>query len=73
MSPAASVTAMMPGRILSVMVEEGQHVKAGTVLCILEAMKMHNEVRAPRDGVVANLQVADGALVNGGDLLMKLD
>ncbi len=66
------VTAVMPGRILSVKVQEGQAVKMGTVLCILEAMKMENEIRAPKDGTVTNLQVKDGTIVNGGDLLMMV-
>lgn len=66
------VTAVMPGRILVVKVKEGEQVKAGTVLCILEAMKMQNEIRAPKDGVVSNIQVSDGASVNGGDLLMQV-
>ncbi|MDO8690417.1 MAG: biotin/lipoyl-containing protein [Dehalococcoidia bacterium] len=66
------VTAVMPGRILSVKVQEGQVVKMGAVLCVLEAMKMENEIRAPRDGVVANLKVKEGSIVNGGDLLMMV-
>ncbi|MDP2661956.1 MAG: biotin/lipoyl-containing protein [Dehalococcoidia bacterium] len=66
------VTAVMPGRILSVKVQEGQVVKMGAVLCVLEAMKMENEVRAPRDGVVANLKVKEGSIVDGGDLLMMV-
>ncbi len=66
------VTAVMPGRILSVKVTEGQHVKAGIVLCILEAMKMENEIRASKDGIVTNIQVKDGAIVNGGDFLMQV-
>ncbi len=66
------VTAVMPGRILSVKVQEGQVVKMGAVLCVLEAMKMENEIRAPRDGVVENLKVQVGSIVNGGDLLMMV-
>ncbi len=72
MSPVGEITAMMPGRILSILVKEGQRISAGETLCILEAMKMHNEVRAPRDGIVADLRVAEGAIVNGGDLLMNV-
>ncbi|MDP2728166.1 MAG: acetyl-CoA carboxylase biotin carboxyl carrier protein subunit [Dehalococcoidia bacterium] len=66
------VTAVMPGRILSIKVKEGQAVKAGTVLCILEAMKMENEIRASKDGIVTNIKVSDGAIVSGGDLLMQV-
>ncbi len=72
MSPIDSVTAMMPGRILSVKVKEGQRVEAGTVLCILEAMKMHNEVRAAKDGVVGDIKVTEGVIVYSGEILMQL-
>ena len=57
------VTAPMPGTILDVKVTEGQAVKTGDVLVILEAMKMENEILAPCDGTVAGLSVAKGASV----------
>lgn len=57
------VTAPMPGTILDVKVTEGQAVKSGDVLVILEAMKMENEILAPCDGTVAGLSVAKGASV----------
>lgn len=66
------VTAVMPGRILSVKVKDGERVTAGAVLCILEAMKMENEIRAIKDGIVNDIRVTDGATVNGGDLLMQV-
>lgn len=66
------VSAVMPGRILSVKVQEGQVVAMGTVLCILEAMKMENEIRAAKDGTVTNIRVKDGDIVNGGDMLMQV-
>ena len=66
------VLAVMPGRILSVKVKDGETVKAGTVLCILEAMKMENEIRAAKDGVVTNIRVTEGSTVNRDDLLMQV-
>lgn len=59
----------MPGNILSVNVANGQAVKKGDVLMILEAMKMENEILAPCDGTVASLSVAAGASVESGALL----
>ena len=51
----------MPGNILDVKVKVGDTVKAGTVLCVLEAMKMENEIPAPHDGKVLQVVVAKGA------------
>lgn len=78
-APAASapaggtiVESPMPGNIWKVIVKEGQQVKEGETLIILEAMKMENEIPAPCDGVVASLHVAEGAAVNGGDILVSI-
>ena len=62
----------MPGNILSVNVSQGQAVKSGDILVILEAMKMENEILAPRDGVVVGVSVTKGSTVNSGDLLVSL-
>ena len=62
----------MPGTILDVKVSAGQAVKAGDVLCVLEAMKMENEIPAPKDGTVAQVVAAKGASVNAGDALVIL-
>lgn len=59
-----AVRAPMPGNILSVSVAQGQSVKSGTVLMILEAMKMENEIVAPCDGTVKQLLVAKGSVVD---------
>ena len=67
-----SITAFMPGTILQVFVEEGQEIKAGDVLLILEAMKMENEVKAPADGVIEKINVASGATVTKGESLIQL-
>ena len=69
----ASVRAAMPGRVLRVMVAPGQRVAARQGLLVLEAMKMENEVTAPREGVVRELKVAQGATVENGDLLVVLE
>jgi glutaconyl-CoA decarboxylase len=67
-----AVNAPMPGTILKVNVTQGQAVKAGTVLCVLEAMKMENEIMAPKDGTVAQVVVSKGASVNTGDALVVI-
>ncbi len=70
---SVKVTAPMPGTILKVVAKPGDPVKRGTVLVILEAMKMENEIVAPSDGVVASINVSRGASVNAGDLLASLN
>ena len=66
------VTAPMPGTILDVKVTEGQAVKSGDVLVILEAMKMENEILAPCDGTVAGLSVTKGAAVESGAVICSV-
>ena len=70
---AVTVTAPMPGNILDVKAAVGASVKAGDVLCILEAMKMENEIVAPQDGTVASVNCRKGDVVNVGDLLVSLN
>ncbi len=67
------IEAPMPGNIWKIEVKEGDQVKAGDILLILEAMKMENEILAPRDGVVASINTTQGATVNTGDKLVVLD
>ncbi len=50
----------MPGLVVKMAVEEGQQVKTGDVLVILESMKMQNELKSPQDGVIGEVQVAQG-------------
>ena len=64
-----AVVAPMPGTILKVNVQNGQAVKAGTVLVVLEAMKMENEIMAPKDGTITQVAVQKGASVDTGDVL----
>ena len=69
---ATKVEAPMPGTILRIDVKAGDSVNEGDVLCILEAMKMENEIVAPAAGTVASINVNQGQSVNSGDLLVSL-
>ncbi len=66
------VDAYMPGRVTSVLVEEGAEVAAGEGILVLEAMKMENEIRAERNGVITRIHVTEGQAVEGGDPLFEL-
>jgi acetyl-CoA/propionyl-CoA carboxylase biotin carboxyl carrier protein len=67
------IGAPMQGTVLRILVEAGQEVQAGDVLCILEAMKMENAIPAPRDGVVSEIAVAPGRVVQAGETLIVID
>ena len=66
------VPSPLPGTVLQVKVSAGEAVKAGQLLLVIEAMKMENEILAPRDGTVAQVVAAKGATVNTGDALVVL-
>jgi biotin carboxyl carrier protein len=66
------IAAPMPGNILKINVAQGQAVKSGDILVILEAMKMENEILAPRDGSVAQVVTTKGATVDTGAPLVVL-
>ena len=68
-----AVSAPMPGKILAVKAKEGDSVKAGDVLLVLEAMKMENDIVAPQDGVVASINVKVGDSVESGAKLVSLN
>jgi biotin carboxyl carrier protein len=66
------VRAIIPGRIAAVNVASGDAVTAGQQLLVLEAMKMQNELRAPRDGTIDRVAVSVGETVEVGDLLLVI-
>jgi propionyl-CoA carboxylase alpha chain len=66
---AGSLHAPMPGTVVRVEVAEGEQVRAGAVVVVLEAMKMEHAVRAPHDGVVSSLPAAVGETVDTGEVL----
>ena len=68
-----AVKAPMPGNIIKVNVKAGDSVKRGDVLVVLEAMKMENDVCAPEDGVVASVEITQGATVETDAVLVTLN
>ena len=70
---AIAVKAPMPGNLIKVNVKVGDAVKKGDVLCVLEAMKMENDIMAPADGVVASVEAAKGASVATDAVLVTLN
>lgn len=70
---AKQVTAPMPGTIVTVKVNVGDKVEAGTLVAVLEAMKMENEIFAGVDGTVAGISVSAGDSVNSGDVIVSVN
>jgi biotin carboxyl carrier protein len=69
----AQVSAPMPGKVVRVLVEQGQEVEAGQPIVVVEAMKMQNELKSPKAGTVVALHAAPGATVNAGDILAEIE
>ena len=69
---ANAVTAPLSGSVSRILVDEGDEITAGQVLCVLEAMKMETEITAPADGVVARILVSKGESVAGGEAPIEL-
>jgi len=67
---AVAIVPPMPGRVVEVRVKEGDAVRKGAVLLVLEAMKMRNEITAPMDGVVRDLRVEVGTNARAHDTLL---
>jgi len=63
----------MPGKVMKVLVEQGQEVSKGETLLILEAMKMEHAIKAPNAGRVKEIFFQEGALVEGGQELIEID
>lgn len=66
------VKAPMPGKLVKINCKAGQSVKRGEILCLLEAMKMENEIFAPCDGTIATVEASQGDTVAGDALLFTL-
>jgi biotin carboxyl carrier protein len=63
------LTAPMPGKVIRVLVREGDAVSPGSGVAVVEAMKMQNEIKSPKKGTIQKILVSEGAAVNAGDVL----
>jgi biotin carboxyl carrier protein len=68
-----SISAPMPGKVVRVMVGEGDIVEHGQGIVVIEAMKMQNLMKSPKDGRVSSLRAVTGATVNAGDVLAVVE
>lgn len=69
----AEIKTMMPGKVVRILVEVGAEVKKGDGVIVVEAMKMQNEMKSPKDGVVKELRSSEGSTVNAGDVLVVIE
>jgi biotin carboxyl carrier protein len=67
------ITAPMPGKVVRIIAAEGEQVEIGQGILVIEAMKMQNEMRSPKNGVIKRIAVAPGAAVNAGDTLVIVE
>jgi biotin carboxyl carrier protein len=63
------ITAPMPGKVVRLLVREGDEVEPGGGVAVVEAMKMQNEIKSPKKGTIRQILVGEGAAVNAGDVL----
>ncbi len=62
-----TITAPMPGKVVRLLVHEGDEVEPGSGVAVVEAMKMQNELKSPKKGIIQKILVSEGAAVNAGD------
>jgi biotin carboxyl carrier protein len=70
---ASEIKTAMPGKVVRVLVEQGDEVKVGDGVIIVEAMKMQNEMKSPKDGFIKEIRFAEGTTVNAGDILVVIE
>ena len=68
-----NVAASMPGKVIRILVAQGDSVEAGQGLVVVEAMKMQNEMKSPKAGRVAEIKTKEGAAVTAGDVLVVVE
>jgi biotin carboxyl carrier protein len=69
----AEIKTAMPGKVVRILVAEGDAVAAGEGVIVVEAMKMQNEMKAPKDGTINKIRVTEGDNVGAGDVLVLID
>ena len=70
---AAEIKTAMPGKVVRVLVERGSEIQKGDGVIIVEAMKMQNEIKSPKDGIVKEIRFSEGATVNAGEILVVIE
>jgi len=68
-----NIMTSMPGRIVKVFFKEGEEVKEGQAVLVLEAMKMQNEIKSPQSGIITKIDLAPGDSVEVGSLLFSVE
>ena len=69
----AEIKTAMPGKVVRIIAPVGTTVQKGDGVIVVEAMKMQNEMKAPKDGVVTEIRAAEGSTVNAGDILAIIE
>jgi biotin carboxyl carrier protein len=69
----SEIKTAMPGKLVRVLIEVGAEIKKGEPVLVVEAMKMQNEMKSPKDGIVKEIRFAEGATVNAGDVLAIIE
>ena len=69
----SEIKTAMPGKLVRILVEIGAEISQGDGVLVVEAMKMQNEMKAPKDGIVKEIRFAEGATVNAGDVLAVIE
>ncbi len=72
-SGTAEIRTAMPGKVVRIVVALGDTVEKGSSVIVVEAMKMQNEMKAPKAGTIVEIRVADGDTVSGGDVLVVIE
>lgn len=69
----AEIRTAMPGKVVRVLAEVGTEIKKGDGVLVVEAMKMQNEMKSPKDGIVKEIRTAEGTTVNAGEILAVIE
>ena len=70
---SSEITTAMPGKVVRILKAEGEDVSTGEGVIVVEAMKMQNELKSPKDGTVKSIAFSEGETVNAGDILAVID
>ena len=69
----SEIKTTMPGKVVRVLAEKGAEIRKGDGVIVVEAMKMQNEMKAPKDGFIREIRFSEGATVNAGEILVVIE